>query len=159
MITFLSRHGKGTAALLLSVFFSQFCCSAYGTQCRFGYAYPSYSYCNLNPDMYGISPAALPHRTIMPDPAAPSAPVLRRLKENFVSIQNRAEQRTFSGPGPGQPEMQSFQSINNNNLVDLFSGDFFYSIPLLDVAAAGLFRRFHLLPRKHLPLVLLFADH
>jgi len=87
--------------------------------------------------MYGISPGALPHRTIIPDPAAPPAPVLRRLKENFVSIQNRAEQRTFSGPGPGQPEMQSFQSINNNNLVDLFSGDFSYSIPLLDVGGYG----------------------
>jgi hypothetical protein len=35
--------------------------------------------------------------------------------------------------GPGQPEMQSFQSVNANNLVDLFSGDFSYNIPLLDV--------------------------
>jgi hypothetical protein len=35
--------------------------------------------------------------------------------------------------GPTQPEMQSFQSVNANNLVDLFSGDFSYNIPLLDV--------------------------
>jgi hypothetical protein len=35
--------------------------------------------------------------------------------------------------GPGQPEMQSFQSVNGGNLVDLFSGDFSYNIPLLDV--------------------------
>jgi hypothetical protein len=35
--------------------------------------------------------------------------------------------------GPSQPEMQSFQSVNGNNLVDLFTGDFSYSIPLLDV--------------------------
>lgn len=35
--------------------------------------------------------------------------------------------------GPGQPEMQSFQSANANNMVDLFSGDFSYNIPLLDV--------------------------
>ncbi|MES2780366.1 MAG: hypothetical protein V4651_10765, partial [Bacteroidota bacterium] len=35
--------------------------------------------------------------------------------------------------GPGQPEMQSFQSVNANNMVDLFSGDFSYNIPLLDV--------------------------
>lgn len=35
--------------------------------------------------------------------------------------------------GPTQPEMSSFQSVNANNLVDLFSGDFSYNIPLLDV--------------------------
>lgn len=35
--------------------------------------------------------------------------------------------------GPTQPEMQSFQSVNGNNMVDLFTGDFSYNIPLLDV--------------------------
>ncbi len=35
--------------------------------------------------------------------------------------------------GPGQPEMQSFQSVNTSNMVDLFTGDFSYNIPLMDV--------------------------
>jgi hypothetical protein len=35
--------------------------------------------------------------------------------------------------GPTQPETQGFQSVNNNNMVDLFSGDFSYNIPLMDV--------------------------
>lgn len=35
--------------------------------------------------------------------------------------------------GPTQPETQSFQSVNANNMVDLFTGDFSYNIPLLDV--------------------------
>lgn len=35
--------------------------------------------------------------------------------------------------GPTQPEMQAFQSVNSNNMVDLFSGDFSYNIPLMDV--------------------------
>lgn len=35
--------------------------------------------------------------------------------------------------GPGQPEMQSFSSVNGGNMVDLFSGNFSYTIPLLDV--------------------------
>lgn len=35
--------------------------------------------------------------------------------------------------GPTQPEMQSFSSVNSNNMVDLFSGDFSYNIPLMDV--------------------------
>jgi len=37
------------------------------------------------------------------------------------------------GGGPTQPEMQAFQSVNANNMVDLFTGDFSYNIPLLDV--------------------------
>lgn len=43
-----------------------------------------------------------------------------------------ADEQPFIG-GPGQPEMSSFQSVNGNNMVDLFSGDFSYNIPLLDV--------------------------
>lgn len=35
--------------------------------------------------------------------------------------------------GPSQPEMSAFQSVNNTNMVDLFSGDFSYNIPLMDV--------------------------
>ncbi|HEY4148025.1 MAG TPA: hypothetical protein VGM41_03815, partial [Chitinophagaceae bacterium] len=38
-----------------------------------------------------------------------------------------------SATGPTQPESQSFQSVNSGNMVDLFSGDFSYNIPLLDV--------------------------
>ncbi|SFE91001.1 PA14 domain-containing protein [Chitinophaga sp. CF118] len=35
--------------------------------------------------------------------------------------------------GPTQPESQAFHSVNNDNMVDLFSGDFSYNIPLMDV--------------------------
>jgi hypothetical protein len=35
--------------------------------------------------------------------------------------------------GPTQPESQAFQSVNNDKMVDLFSGDLSYSIPLMDV--------------------------
>ena len=35
--------------------------------------------------------------------------------------------------GPTQPEMQAFQPVNSNNMVDLFTGDFSYNIPLMDV--------------------------
>lgn len=38
----------------------------------------------------------------------------------------------FTG-GPTQPEMQAFSSVNNANMVDLFTGDFSYNIPLMDV--------------------------
>ena len=35
--------------------------------------------------------------------------------------------------GPEQPESKGFQPIGISNMVDLFSGDFHYSLPLLDV--------------------------
>ncbi|MBO9730128.1 MAG: hypothetical protein J7623_15930 [Chitinophaga sp.] len=35
--------------------------------------------------------------------------------------------------GPTQPEMETFHSVNSDNMVDLFSGNFAYNIPLLDV--------------------------
>ena len=41
--------------------------------------------------------------------------------------------RASFGGGPSQPEMTSFKSVNVNNMVNLFSGNFSYNIPLLDV--------------------------
>lgn len=35
--------------------------------------------------------------------------------------------------GPGQPEMSTFKSVGTDNMVDPFSGNFSYNIPLLDV--------------------------
>ena len=35
--------------------------------------------------------------------------------------------------GPSQPEMSAFKSAGTDNLVNLFTGDFSYNIPLLDV--------------------------
>lgn len=35
--------------------------------------------------------------------------------------------------GPSQPEVQSFEPIGTSDMVDLFSGDFSYNIPLIDM--------------------------
>lgn len=43
------------------------------------------------------------------------------------------ESSTGDIDGPSQPEMASFQSVGTNNMVNLFTGDFSYNIPLLDV--------------------------
>ncbi len=37
------------------------------------------------------------------------------------------------GGGPSQPEVNSFEPVGTSEMVDLFSGDFTYNIPLLDV--------------------------
>ncbi|WP_315823156.1 hypothetical protein [Paraflavitalea speifideaquila] len=41
--------------------------------------------------------------------------------------------RQVANGGPSQPEMSSFQAAGANNMVSLFTGDFSYNIPLLDV--------------------------
>ncbi|MCU7549881.1 PA14 domain-containing protein [Chitinophagaceae bacterium LB-8] len=54
--------------------------------------------------------------------------------ETAIHLEKPVEQPNHTSiGGPGQPEMQSFQSVNSNNLVDLFTGDFSYNIPLMDV--------------------------
>lgn len=45
---------------------------------------------------------------------------------------SEANKAAFIG-GPSQPEMSSFKSVNSDNLVNLFTGDFSYNIPLMDV--------------------------
>jgi hypothetical protein len=45
--------------------------------------------------------------------------------------------------GPSQPEVQSFESANTNQMVDLFTGDFVYNIPLGDVEGYPLNLSYH----------------
>ena len=44
----------------------------------------------------------------------------------------KAPAKTMIG-GPGQPETSTFKSVGADNMVNLFTGDFSYNIPLLDV--------------------------
>jgi hypothetical protein len=53
---------------------------------------------------------------------APTAPESRVLHEENPDID-----------GPSQPEMSSFKPAGTNDMVNLFTGDFSYNIPLLDV--------------------------
>jgi hypothetical protein len=57
---------------------------------------------------------------------AKSNSIIRKSKTNVK------QHSPFIG-GPGQPEMETFQATGVSNMVDLFSGDFSYNIPLMDV--------------------------
>ena len=60
-------------------------------------------------------------------------------KTNFQGNKKPALSNVLSSPeledigGPSQPEMSSFKSVGTDNMVNLFTGDFSYNIPLLDV--------------------------
>src|SRR5215475_8189044 len=45
--------------------------------------------------------------------------------------------------GPSQPEMKGFEPIGNSDMVDLFSGDFSYNIPLMDVGGYPVNMAYH----------------
>lgn len=45
--------------------------------------------------------------------------------------------------GPSQPEVQSFEPVNTDKMVDLFSGDFVYNIPLMDVEGYPINMSYH----------------
>lgn len=62
----------------------------------------------------------------------PRAPLAARAPVAPSGHEKGKKTPVFIG-GPNQPEMQSFSPVGANNMVDLFSGDFSYNIPLLDV--------------------------
>ncbi|HVU57801.1 MAG TPA: PA14 domain-containing protein [Puia sp.] len=71
-----------------------------------------------------------PYRSYLP--IGEDRPLMSILPGKTADVKTPKIRRTFGG-GPTQPEMQAFQSVNANNMVDLFSGDFSYNIPLMDV--------------------------
>lgn len=65
------------------------------------------------------------------------------LNEKEIESEHQTLQNIFPGHdgfskkpligGPGQPEMSAFKPVGADNMVDPFTGDFSYNIPLLDV--------------------------
>ena len=122
IINYLNRHSKSIAWSLYLLFCSQ---------------------CVFAGDAGRRAPLPVLHAAdrsgIYAGPMFPAAPVLGLPALHKVGgmlpladAGKHSAKKTFGG-GPTQPEMQAFQSVNANNMVDLFSGDFSYNIPLMDV--------------------------
>ncbi len=50
----------------------------------------------------------------------------------FIQVSYPTQVMALTG-GPSQPEVQSFEPIGTSDMVDVFTGDFNYNLPLLDV--------------------------
>jgi len=50
----------------------------------------------------------------------------------FMEVAYPTQALALTG-GPSQPEVQSFEPVGTSDMVDVFSGDFSYNIPLIDV--------------------------
>lgn len=94
-----------------------------------------------NPDRYlsynNYGPAISPDNTrVLDNGNALTVPPATAIGDNILSLSspeiNAGESADFIG-GPSQPEMSAFKSAGTNDMVNLFTGDFSYNIPLLDV--------------------------
>ncbi len=75
------------------------------------------------------SRAGLPYRPEYREIIATAPPV----PDTVAHTLRKEEKKKVDIGGPSQPEMSGFKSVGADNMVDLFSGDFSYNIPLLDV--------------------------
>ncbi len=67
--------------------------------------------------------------------ASAALPVTAEIVNNKIPFKGQAVLSTdkVDIDGPSQPEMSSFKPAGTNDMVNLFTGDFSYNIPLLDV--------------------------
>ncbi len=125
---FLQKHHKGAASVLLSVFFSQWWLSLFALDMSPLSISPTPAKGTGQPLFYIQNP-------LSGDKKLAVFPETHQVGEAGRGTKNPDAFNTQShaGPGPGQPEMESFRNLSVDNMVDLFSGDFSYAIPLLDV--------------------------
>lgn len=128
IINNLLKYRKKTAWLLFIIFYGEMVYAARQER--------SMEY--LSPGIT-IMPAGKAENLVDFDAFSNDEPLLKNPKKDegknkrIEKIKSSSKKVRASIGGPGQPEMQGFQSVNSNNMVDLFSGDFSYNIPLLDV--------------------------
>jgi hypothetical protein len=145
MITTFNKYRKSIASFLFVLFYLELCLPIYANNRRLEEASFRNLYHSTNNDnsKYTVNDAlnkyaaTLAGNTTKKQPAIINHPIINNSTTNhpirFKSPDSRLSGSRLVSGGPGQPEMQSFQSVGTSNMVDLFSGDFSYNIPLLDV--------------------------
>lgn len=122
----LSRFKKSLALLFLTIFYCDFVLANYNQ----AITYASYL---IDKNQANKVIKDFIQNELDYDSQESSSNIINNLDEGKQVSPSAVEEDGQLGAGPTQPEMQSFQSVNSNNMVDLFSGDFSYNIPLLDV--------------------------
>ncbi|AEV99208.1 hypothetical protein A4D02_35580 [Niastella koreensis] len=127
MLQSLARNHKTITWFLVTLFYLQLVAPLVSRANTLAYA-----------PFHGSYDAGTRERT--PEPGMPSkntnvqkASAISVADIKVKKVNSPAHVKGVATTGPTQPEVQSFQSVNSNNLVDPFSGDFSYNIPLLDV--------------------------
>lgn len=111
-----SRCARVVAALLLNLYSLTICLPALAAGIPDGFCYHSGGY--------------WPAFTYAP---APKHNVPVTAKPFAKSVNRHSAVKHPAIGGPSQPEMSSFKSVGTDNMVNLFTGDFSYNVPLMDV--------------------------
>ena len=144
IINRINQHQKKVAWVLFFLFYADMVLAAYGGK--------SYTYFKTSPkltrstiSMNGSEAAKYPNYFDLGNSSGTRNDDHKPFdvrKGNVLLNKKNYKKHPFIG-GPGQPEMQAFQSVNANNMVDLFSGDFSYNIPLMDVGGYPIGLSYH----------------
>lgn len=113
--------------LIAYFFLNLFLLSALGSWATNGVGQPAYL-----PIAAYHSYADKPMKKISPVLSGPGSDVRENRQRPLENKTTAVPEKADIG-GPGQPEMSAFKPVGADNLVDLFTGDFSYNIPLLDV--------------------------
>ncbi len=127
LLSLSTRHAKKIAFFLCYLFLlSPLCSFVYGGQYRSSVAdrtpYSEYYRAKNKKALHLSTEVPGNERPVIEEPGS----VKKRTNKQT------AKNRTDIG-GPSQPEMSAFKPVGSDNMVDPFSGDFSYNIPLLDV--------------------------
>jgi hypothetical protein len=124
------KHQKGSAIFMFTLFFNTMILPvhALGTG-KFLFSSPCYDYTPKQKQNNKKTITSLTHSKIKSEQAdavlKTESPL--RTEENI-----HGTNEPLIG-GPSQPEMTAFKSVGTDNMVNLFTGDFSYNIPLMDV--------------------------
>lgn len=138
MIQYLSAvyHRAAAGFLFVICFYGMFLPSYAGARASFNYVVNNRFGLHTGNDKNSIYPGAPGVANLMNYDSVSLRPEEESINKNKTGLVAAKEIITDDEPtsgGPTQPEMTAFKSVGTNNMVNLFTGDFGYNIPLLDV--------------------------
>ncbi|HTC01296.1 MAG TPA: PA14 domain-containing protein, partial [Ferruginibacter sp.] len=130
MLQFLAgKYQRHISWMLFIIFYSEMITSASAMNINREYL-PVNNYRNLDVKKKSIFFNTNDSISVFPENKSTDSKGRKITNHYFLS---KIDNKYVTKIGPGQPEMESFKSVNSSNMVDQFTGDFSYNIPLMDV--------------------------
>lgn len=119
------NHTKSIASVLLAIVYNGLMLPAFAANNRIAFQNNTYSRREVKPKVewpVAMAPSNMYTRLDAVNKKNNTKPVLLLKAPSEINI-----------GGPSQPEMSAFKAAGTDNMVNLFTGDFSYNIPLMDV--------------------------
>jgi hypothetical protein len=127
-----NKYQQASAALLLIICFNGMILPTYATG-HFKNSFSSIYNATYNKGMAADKKTGNPDKLLLNPSKSVANKKLASLKKlrKIFSLGNKKNAPAIGGPS--QPEMSAFKPVGTDNMVNLFTGDFSYNIPLMDV--------------------------